>query len=96
MSKDERYKEVKKIINSGLITELHEIFKYIPKSVVANDLGKNTGRTYIFTETPEDLTYKDIGRLVELFEVDRQIILRLIDQQYLAKQKEDEKKMKTK
>lgn len=92
MSKDPRYKEVSKIIASGLIGELSEIFKHIPKSVVAADLGKNTGRTYVFFESPEDLTFKDIYRLAQLIEVDKSVIVGLIEKQYLNNMKKEEDK----
>lgn len=92
MSKDPRYKEVKKIIQSGLIQELSEIFKHIPKSIVAADLGKNTGRTYVFFESPEDLTFKDIYRLTQLIEVDKLVIVNLIEKQYLNNLQEEARK----
>lgn len=90
MGKDERYLEIKKIITSGIIEELSGIFKYIPKSVVAMDLGKNTGRTDVFFESPEDLMFKDIYRLAQLIEVDKSVILDLIEKQYLNNLKKEE------
>ena len=83
MSKDVRYNEVKKIIESGLIEELSDIFKFIPKSIVASDMGKNTGRTYVFFQKMEQLTLKDIYQLAELIEVAPPVIFNLIDRQYM-------------
>ena len=95
MSKDVRYNVVKQIIQSGLIEELSDIFKYIPKTIVANDLEKDTGRTYVFFEKMEQLTLRDIYRLAQLIEVDAPVIFNLIDRQYVNTL-EEEKKSKTK
>jgi hypothetical protein len=94
MSKDERYKAAKMIILDSSTERFSEIFTVIPKSVVATDLGKNTGRTYVFFDSPEDLTFKDIYRLAQLIEVNKSIILDLIEKQYLSNLKEEEKKGK--
>ena len=44
MEKDERYKAVKRLIEKGDITEFNEMFTYIPKTVVARDLGAAPAR----------------------------------------------------
>ena len=63
MSRDHRYKTVKVLIESGIITEFNQIFLYIPKSVVSEDMGINYSR------------FVRLLRQVELFRLKELIIM---------------------
>ncbi|WP_431215069.1 hypothetical protein ACQ86N_10260 [Puia sp. P3] len=46
IKRDERYTIVRTMYEAGHVASFNDIFKYIPKTVVANDLGKKwTGST---------------------------------------------------
>jgi hypothetical protein len=82
MKKDERYEVVRELIDSGRISEFRHIFKYIPKTVVAHDLGTNTTRMTRLIENVEELTIEDLRMIGNLIEVSYHAILQLVIKQY--------------
>jgi hypothetical protein len=69
MRTDKRYIAVKRMIQAGDITMLHQCFNIIPKSIVAEDLGEHKGRYSSRLNGIENMTYKDIKNLSSLFEI---------------------------
>ena len=47
LQRDYRYGYIKLLLADGKIQSFLDIFDHVPKTIVANDLGKNVGR---FTE----------------------------------------------
>lgn len=82
MKKDERYEVVKELIDSGRISEFRHIFKYIPKTVIAHDLGTNTTRMTRLIENVEELTIEDLRMIGNLIDVSYHAILQLVIKQY--------------
>lgn len=91
MEKDERYKAVKRLIEKGDITEFNEMFTYIPKTVVARDLGAAPARFSEKMNLIEKFTLQDMFSIAKLLEVENIDILRLADNQY-TEQKKNKKK----
>ena len=91
MEKDERYKAVKRLIEKGDITEFNEMFTYIPKTVVARDLGAAPARFSEKMNLIEKFTLQDMFSIAKLLEVESIAVLRLADNQYSA-QKNNKKK----
>lgn len=91
MEKDERYKAVKRLIEKGDITEFNEMFTYIPKTVVARDLGAAPARFSEKMNLIEKFTLQDMFSIAKLLEVENIDILRLADNQY-SEQKKNKKK----
>jgi hypothetical protein len=81
MRNDERYIAVKRMIQAGDITMLHQCFKIIPKTIVAQDLGEHKGRFSTRLNAIKSITYEDMQRLSNLFDVEVDIIFNLIDTQ---------------
>jgi hypothetical protein len=48
------------MFTSGKLTVFSEIFKLVPKTVVANDLGKEKRRFNELIKDPDDLSYQEI------------------------------------
>ncbi len=42
--RDPRYDLIRSMINDGKIVSFNDIFKFIPKTIVAKDLGKKVDR----------------------------------------------------
>jgi len=80
MAKDERYKNVKNLIESGRITALREIFSYkaIPKTVVAKDLGMHHVTFNKLLAAPQRFTFEDAFHLAALLETDKKTVMSLI------------------
>lgn len=92
MPRDERYKNVKNLIESGRIVVFRDIFLYkaIPKTVVARDLGMHHVTFNKLLDAPQKFTFEDAFHIATLFETDRKNILDLIYSQC----EEDRKKTK--
>ena len=83
MERDPRYKAVKLLVEDGQITLFNEMFRIIPKSVVAADLGKQNIRFTMLMNRIERFTLKDLFLLGKFFELDEKQIFELAYQQYL-------------
>ena len=59
--RDARYAIIKPMLNTGEIQSFVDIFKFIPKSVVAADLGKKVDR---FTELMNRIEEFTVGELL--------------------------------
>ena len=92
MEKDRRYKTVKIMIEGGHLTEFHQIFDYIPKSIVANDLGTNYNRLIRLIEHVEQFTLKELFTLSSFCNLDSKLILDLVYNQYANERKAKKKK----
>ena len=92
MEKDRRYKTVKIMIEGGHLTEFNQIFDYIPKSVVANDLGTNYNRLIRLIEHVEQFTLKELFTLSSFCDLDSKLILDLVYNQYANERKAKKKR----
>jgi plasmid maintenance system antidote protein VapI len=94
MARDERYKNVKNLIESGRITALREIFSYkaIPKTVVAKDMGMHHVTFNKLLAAPQRFTFENAFHLAALLDTDKKNIISLIDIQC----EEDRKKARKK
>ncbi|WP_207511099.1 hypothetical protein [Longitalea luteola] len=83
MAKDKRYNTVKKLISAGFITNFSEILETVPKTVVAQDLGMHHQTFAKLIKSPEKFTFHDAFRIASLIEVEENIIMKLIYEQYV-------------
>ena len=81
MAKDSRYKIIKPMFSDGEIKSFAQIFEYIPKTVVANDLGLNVNRFSQSIKNVENLRIRDILQLADLLNLKPMEIFGLIDKQ---------------
>jgi len=87
MNKDTRYETVKEMIEANRISEFRQIFKYLPKTVLARDLVKNTGRMTDLINKAEKFSFEEIYQISKLVDVHYNTIVQLIATQYLAESK---------
>ena len=92
MAKDHRYKTVKVLIESGIITEFNQIFIYIPKSVVSEDMGINYSRFVRLLQQVELFRLKELIMMSGFFEVEGKAFIELAHSQYLSDKKVKSKK----
>lgn len=78
MAKDKRYKTVYFLIQAGHIKFFGEIFETIPVSRVAIDFGSNYVRFKRKLKKPSSFKIRDIEILARLFEIDLEIMLKLL------------------
>jgi len=86
--RDHRYDLIKPMIESGKILSFNDIFKYIPKTVVAKDLGKKVDRFNTLMSRVEEFMLSDLSIIATFFEIDEDDIIKLIMIDY-KKNKED-------
>ncbi len=78
MAKDQRYKTLKVMIDTGNISALEDIFNIIPKTVVAADLGINYSRFLTRLTKPAEFTLDELMRLATFIEIDSKTIIHLV------------------
>lgn len=71
------------MVEKGEIKVFNEMFRIIPKSVVAADLGKQNIRFTMLMNRIDRFTLKDLFLLGKFFDLDERMIFELAYQQYL-------------
>jgi hypothetical protein len=80
--RDRRYPTIKPMLDRGKIKSFSDIFLYLPKSVLAADLGKNLRRFNELLLHVEGFTIKDLVAMSNLCGLTRMEMFRLIDQEF--------------
>ncbi len=78
IKRDHRYDLIKPMIESGKIVSFNDIFKYIPKTVVAKDLGKKVDRFNTLMSRVEEFMLSDLFIIATFFEIDEDDIVKLV------------------
>lgn len=91
MEKDIRYESVKVLIETGRIQEFRQIFSYLPKSIMAHDLGTNNNRMTRLINHVEQFSLEELFRISNLLDVNYKTVLILIHNQYFGLQKNKKK-----
>jgi hypothetical protein len=86
--RDHRYDLIKPMIESGKILSFNDIFKYIPKTVVAKDLGKKVDRFNTLMSRVEEFMLSDLFIIAGFFEIDEDDIIKLIMIDYKKNKKD--------
>jgi len=92
MASDYRYAFLQEAILKKQVYYLRDIFKYVPKSVIARDLGLKIGRFNRSIQDISTLYVKHLFQLAELIKVGDELILDLYLNQYLLEQKLKERR----
>mgnify|MGYP003578630125 CR=1 FL=1 len=87
MEKDIRYESVKVMIESGRIHEFQQIFNFLPKSIMAHDLGTNNNRMTRLINHVEQFTLEELFRISHLLDINYKTVLTLIHNQYFGEKK---------
>jgi len=81
MAKDLRYDLIAPMISAGRIKHFRDVFNYIPKTVVAHDLGINNVRFNKLMDNVEGFLLRDLFRLAAFMEVEPSVLMGLILEQ---------------
>ncbi|GGA90393.1 hypothetical protein [Puia dinghuensis] len=84
-TRDPRYDLIKPMLSEGQIKSFADVFKYIKKTVVANDMGKKVDRFTIMMEQPKKFSVADVYEMAELFNIDVRQMFELIYKEELKK-----------
>jgi hypothetical protein len=83
--KDKRYKAVQKLIESGEIVDFDDVFQYIPRSIVAEDMGFNYRTLVGKISSPLRFTAGEIVQLANLIEIDAGVLFNAISKEICKK-----------
>ena len=83
--RDVRYETIKPMLNEGKIQTFSDIFKFIKKSIVAADLGKNSNRFNELIERVEDFQVKELLRIALFCNLTSTEMFRLVDNELIKK-----------
>lgn len=78
MSKDQRYKAIKSLLESKSIQRFRDIFTIIPASTVREDMKINYNTLRRRIDNVDLLTVRDIKGMAKLFDVDEVLLFELI------------------
>lgn len=87
MARDRRYKAVKALVEKGEISFFNEMFDYIPKTRVANDLGKNNSRFTKLLNRTEQFRLEELFTVARFLGLDDKQILDLAYNQYVQQKR---------
>jgi len=94
-SLDDRYSVLKKLFEENRVKTLMDIFTFLPRSILAKDLGTNYNRlSRIIDKHPEDISIKEMVTIAGFIEIDPMIIIKLSYNHYLDIKREREGKAK--
>ncbi len=80
--RDDRYDLIKPMIDSGNIVSFNDIFKYIPKTIVAKDLGKKVDRFSELMKKVEGFTLGEIYTIAKFCNISESQIYQLVEKEY--------------
>jgi hypothetical protein len=75
------------MLDQGRIKSFTDIFLYLPKSVLAADLGKNLKRFNELLLHVEGFTIKDLVIICNLCGLTRMEMFRLIDEEFVSRER---------
>jgi hypothetical protein len=79
------------MIESGRIHEFQQIFHFLPKSIMAQDLGTNNNRMTRLINHVEQFTLEELFRISQLLEINYKTVLTLVHNQYFGEKKTNRK-----
>jgi len=87
IKRDDRYNLIKLLHADGQIKILDDIFKYVPKTVVATDLGKKVTDFNVLLARPDNFELREIYRIGSLCGLSDRDAYLLVEAQYLQLKK---------
>jgi len=81
-NRDHRYDLIKPMFIGGKIKTFSDIFKFIPKTVVATDLGKKVDRFTDLMNRVEGFTLEELFMVAKFCELEETEMLLLVENQY--------------
>jgi hypothetical protein len=86
-NRDSRYELIKPMLTAGNIRSFNDIFKYIPKTIVANDLGKKVDRFNELMKHVEKFTLEELFTIARFCFISEAKMLRLVESEYIKSKK---------
>src|SRR5258708_33832345 len=95
IKRDDRYTIVKTMYQAGHIVFFNDIFKYIPKTIVALDLGKKVDRFNKLMTRPDEFTLQELYIIASFCGLTERKIYELAEAEYLQNKSKIKKTKKS-
>jgi hypothetical protein len=82
IKRDSRYNLIKPMIADGKIGTFNDIFEYIPKTIIATDLGKKVDRFNKLMNKVEGFTLEEIYRIGSFCDLGERQMYELVEAEY--------------
>jgi len=82
VNRDTRYDTIKHLITEGKIKSFNDIFKYVPKTIVSNDLGKKVDRFTELMNRVDGFTLAELFLIAKFCEINETQIFSLALNEY--------------
>jgi len=82
IKRDSRYNVIKAMVADGNIVTFNDIFEYIPKTIVATDLGKKVDRFNKLMNKVDGFTLGEIYRIGTFCGLSERQIYELVEAEY--------------
>ena len=89
---DARYITIRSLYKDGLINSLIDIFKYVPKTIVATDMHTKVARLTALLNDPTAFTLEELYKIGELCGLAEREIYLLCEEYFFSKEEEKRKK----
>ncbi len=95
LKRDERYKIIRALHTAGMIKSFKDIFSYIPKTVVATDLGKKVDRFNVLINRVDKFTIEELYTIGMFCDLSLSEMLKLAEEEFLKQRAEIKRSHKT-
>lgn len=89
--RDARYDIIKSLLRDGKVRTFSDIFLYVPKTIVARDLGTKVDRFTKLMNKVESFTLEEIFTIGKFCNMDEKEMLSLVMDEYYKNKKKDSK-----
>jgi len=87
-NRDPRYDLIKHLYKEGKIKSFNDIFKYVPKTIVATDLGKKVDRFTELLNRVGGFTLDEVALMASFCELEESVMFKLIEKEYFIQKKQ--------
>ncbi len=91
MKRDARYNLIKSLVRDGQIKSFLDIFIYVPKTIVATDLGKNYGRFADLLNKIDQFTFEEVFLIGRFCRLNAEEMIKLYMSDYVKGKEQIEK-----
>lgn len=74
MIKDNRFEIVRMLIEQGKIKSIAQIFEYVPKSIMSQELKTNNNRFTRLMHDPTEFKFTELVKIAEAFNISWEVI----------------------
>ena len=93
MAKNNKYEVVSRLLTSGVIENLQELFAILPTTAFSRDAGTSPERLGRLLSDPLKFAYRDIFNMAKVLQCDARILNELVLKECLAKQQKKKAKV---